>query len=30
MNMIFALINVTAVLTADIIYGLVDPRIKLR
>ena len=30
MNLIFALVNVTAVLVADIIYGLVDPRIKLK
>jgi peptide/nickel transport system permease protein len=30
MNLFFAAINVTAVLVADIIYGLVDPRIKLR
>ncbi|MCL2031278.1 MAG: ABC transporter permease [Oscillospiraceae bacterium] len=29
MNLFFALINVIAVLAADIIYGLVDPRIKL-
>ena len=29
MNLIFAMVNVTAVLIADIIYGLVDPRIKL-
>jgi len=30
MNLFFAAINVTAVLVADIIYGLVDPRIKLK
>jgi len=30
MNMIFAFVNVVAVLIADIIYGLVDPRIKLK
>jgi peptide/nickel transport system permease protein len=30
MNAIFALMNVVAVLVADILYGLVDPRIKLR
>jgi len=30
MNLFFAVINVTAVLVADIIYGLVDPRIKLQ
>jgi len=30
MNLFFAAINVTAVLAADIIYGLVDPRIKLK
>jgi peptide/nickel transport system permease protein len=29
MNLFFAMINVTAVLVADIIYGLVDPRVKL-
>jgi len=29
MNLFFAVVNVTAVLVADIIYGLVDPRIKL-
>jgi len=30
MNMLFAFVNVTAVLVADIIYGLIDPRIKLK
>jgi peptide/nickel transport system permease protein len=30
MNLFFAAINVTAVLVADFIYGLVDPRIKLQ
>ena len=30
MNMLFAFLNVTAVLVADIIYGLIDPRIKLK
>ncbi|MCL2050469.1 MAG: ABC transporter permease [Lachnospiraceae bacterium] len=30
MNLFFAIVNVTAVLIADIIYGLVDPRIKLK
>ena len=30
MNLLFALVNITAVLVADIIYGLVDPRIKLK
>jgi peptide/nickel transport system permease protein len=30
MNLLFALVNVIAVLVADIIYGLVDPRIKLK
>jgi len=30
MNMFFATISVTAVLVADIVYGLVDPRIKLK
>jgi len=30
MNLIFAFVNVIAVLLADIIYGLVDPRIKLK
>ncbi|MCL2221494.1 MAG: ABC transporter permease [Oscillospiraceae bacterium] len=29
-NMLFALINVTSILIADIVYGLVDPRIKLK
>ena len=29
MNLIFSVINVTAVLVADIVYGLIDPRIKL-
>jgi peptide/nickel transport system permease protein len=29
MNLIFAVVNVMAMLIADIIYGLVDPRIKL-
>jgi len=30
MNLIFAIINVTSILVADIVYGLVDPRIKLK
>ena len=30
MNLFFAIVNVIAVLVADIIYGLVDPRIKLK
>ncbi|MCL2628175.1 MAG: ABC transporter permease [Oscillospiraceae bacterium] len=30
MNLIFSVINVTAVLAADIVYGLIDPRIKLK
>jgi len=30
MNLIFALINVTSILVADVVYGLVDPRIKLK
>ena len=30
MNMIFAVVNVVAVLVADIVYGLIDPRIKLK
>jgi len=30
MNLFFAIVNITAVLVADFIYGLVDPRIKLR
>jgi len=30
MNLFFAVINVVAVLLADIVYGLVDPRIKLK
>ncbi|MCL2665203.1 MAG: ABC transporter permease, partial [Defluviitaleaceae bacterium] len=30
MNLIFSIVNVAAVLVADIIYGLVDPRIKLK
>ena len=30
MNLFFAVINIVAVLMADIIYGLVDPRIKLK
>jgi len=30
MNLIFAVVNVAAVLVADIVYGLVDPRIKLK
>jgi peptide/nickel transport system permease protein len=30
MNLIFSIVNVTAVLVADIVYGIVDPRIKLR
>ncbi|MCL1819624.1 MAG: ABC transporter permease [Oscillospiraceae bacterium] len=30
MNMIFAVVNVSAMLIADVIYGLVDPRIKLK
>lgn len=29
-NFLFAIINVTAMLVADIVYGLVDPRIKLK
>ena len=29
MNLFFAVISITAVLVADVIYGLVDPRIKL-
>ena len=29
-NLFYAVVNVTAVLVADIIYGLVDPRIKLK
>jgi len=30
LNMLFSVINVTAVLVADIVYGLIDPRIKLK
>ena len=30
LNLLFAMVNVVAVLFADIIYGLVDPRVKLR
>jgi peptide/nickel transport system permease protein len=30
MNMLFAFVNVTAILAADIVYGLIDPRIKLK
>ena len=30
MNMFFAVINIIAVLIADLIYGIVDPRIKLK
>jgi peptide/nickel transport system permease protein len=30
MNLFFSVVNVAAVLVADIVYGLVDPRIKLR
>jgi peptide/nickel transport system permease protein len=30
MNMFFSIISVTAVLVADIVYGFVDPRIKLQ
>ena len=30
MNLFFATINIIAVLVADIVYGLVDPRVKLR
>jgi len=30
MNLIFSVLNVTAVLVADIVYGLIDPRIKLK
>jgi peptide/nickel transport system permease protein len=30
LNLMFALVNVIAVLVADVVYGLVDPRIKLR
>ena len=30
MNMLFAFVNVIAILAADIVYGLVDPRIKLK
>jgi len=30
MNLIFAIVNVTSILVADIVYGLVDPRIKLK
>jgi ABC-type dipeptide/oligopeptide/nickel transport system permease component len=29
MNLFFASINIVAVLVADLIYGLVDPRVKL-
>jgi len=30
MLMLFAFVNVTAVLVADVVYGLVDPRVKLK
>jgi len=30
MNLIFSMISVTSILVADIVYGLVDPRIKLK
>ena len=30
MNLIFALVNVSSILVADVVYGLVDPRIKLK
>ena len=30
MNLMFATVNVTAMLVADVVYGLVDPRIKLK
>ena len=30
MNMLFAVVNVAAVLVADVVYGLIDPRIKLK
>jgi peptide/nickel transport system permease protein len=30
LNMLFSVVNVTAVLVADIVYGLIDPRIKLK
>jgi len=30
LNMLFSVVNVTAVLAADIVYGLIDPRIKLK
>jgi peptide/nickel transport system permease protein len=30
LNMFYSMINVTAVLVADIVYGLIDPRIKLK
>jgi len=30
LNLLFAVVNVVAVLAADIVYGLVDPRIKLK
>jgi peptide/nickel transport system permease protein len=30
LNLMFSLVNVVAVLIADVVYGLVDPRIKLR
>jgi peptide/nickel transport system permease protein len=30
LNMLFSLVNVVAVLVADIVYGLIDPRIKLK
>jgi peptide/nickel transport system permease protein len=30
LNMLFSLVNVIAVLVADIVYGLIDPRIKLK
>ena len=29
MNTFFALVSVTAVLVSDIVYGLIDPRIRL-
>jgi len=30
LNMLFSVVSVTAVLVADIVYGLIDPRIKLK
>jgi peptide/nickel transport system permease protein len=30
MNLVFAAVNVTSILVADVVYGLVDPRIKLK